>query len=287
MAHENDEDDALLQEPFDEDGDEEDEGLDDVVDKGSAEQDWDDAVKVLRRVAPGGADETAEAEGYQGLRHRGARRGQPSWDAESEPEEQSTPFFAVCLRVSVVLLLVLAVAGSYLLYGWYHPQPVSCTVDLVRPQKFKIDVTDFFTPRVSAALQLVLSLDNRNMLRSMLLEQCKLTVFDAETGLKLGTSQQNSLVLDPFKRTAVTVTMPGLAGSLPPPEQRRLAGTFLGKKALLLTVVATASSRLPVKGSRPASVSTNSTRRIDFSALVKEPFFQRQPQPAVEEPSTP
>jgi hypothetical protein len=182
----------------------------------------------------------------------------------------------------------------------------------VRPQKFKVDVTDFFKPKVSAALQLVLSIKNTNMLRSMLLEQCKLTAYDAETGLKLGSTQQGSVVLSPFSTTSATISLQGLANSLPQPEQRRcaprlrsarrppllqtcpssrasralprsLAASFLSKKALLLTIVATASSRLPVKGSKAESVSTNSSRRIDLSALTKEPFFQRAQAPPPEE----
>jgi hypothetical protein len=163
-----------------------------------------------------------------------------------------------------------------------HPTPVSCNLELVRPQKFKVDVTDFFAPKVSAAIQLVLTVQNGNMLRSMLLEQCKLTAYEAETGLKLGSVQQGSLVVSPFSSTSVTVSLQGLAGNLPPPEQKRLASAFLAKKALLLTIVATASSRLPQRGSKPMTASTNSSKRVDFSTLTKEPFFQRAVMPAPE-----
>jgi len=76
----------------------------------------------------------------------------------------------------------------------------------------------------------------------------------------------------------VTVTLSGLGSGLPQPEQRRLAATFLSEKALLLTLVATATSRINVKGSLTKVISTNSSRRVDLSTLTKEPFFQRAPQ---------
>ena len=51
-------------------------------------------------------------------------------------------------------------------------------------------------------------------------------------------------------------------------------------KALLLTFVVTATSRLPIKGSKASQTSTNTTRRVDLSGLYKDPFFQRAPAPA-------
>lgn len=182
-------------------------------------------------------------------------------------------------------MLSVLVFGAYQLYLWLYPTPLSCSLDLVRPQKFKVDVSDFFAPRVSAALQLVLNVRNSNMMRSMLLEHCKITAYDSETGAKLGSTQQGSIVLSPFQSTKVTISMPGLASSLPQPEQRRLAAAFLSKKALLLTLVATASSRLPTRNSKPTSVSTNSSKRVDLSALTKEPFFQRAAAVPTEEPT--
>ena len=62
-------------------------------------------------------------------------------------------------------------------------------------------MTDFFAPKVSAALQLVLNVRNNNMLRSMLLEQCTLVAYEAATSLKLGSAQQGSLVIAPFTTT--------------------------------------------------------------------------------------
>ena len=176
-------------------------------------------------------------------------------------------------------ILAALIFGAYQVYLWMNPVPVSCSLELARPQKFKVDVTDFFAPKVSAAVQFVVSLKNGNMLRSMLLEQCKLTAFETETGLKLGSVHQGSLVLSPFSSTQVTVSLQGLASGLPPPEQRRLAALFLAKVPLLLTIVATASSRLPVKGSKAAQETSNSTRKLDYSALTKEPFFQRAAPP--------
>ena len=45
-------------------------------------------------------------------------------------------------------------------------------------------------------------------------------------------------------------------------------------QALLLTFVVTATSRLPIKGSKSSQTSTNTTRRVDLSGLYKDPFFQ-------------
>lgn len=58
------------------------------------------------------------------------------------------------------------------------------------------------------------------------------------------------------------------------------AAVFLAKKAIFLTIVATASSRLPQKGSTAAQVTSHSRRHaVDLSALTKEPFFQRAHMP--------
>jgi hypothetical protein len=179
-------------------------------------------------------------------------------------------------------LAVLVLFGCVQLWMWLNPTPLSCDLELIRPQKFKVDVTDFFAPKVSAALQLVLNVRNNNMLRSMLLEQCTLVAYEAATSLKLGSAQQGSLVIAPFTTTRATISLQQLGGSLPQPEQRRLATEFLSQKALLLTIVATASSRLPFKGSKASTVATNSSKRVDLSTLTKEPFFQRQ-QASVEE----
>ena len=191
-----------------------------------------------------------------------------------------------CVRVRLQLVS-LVLLGAMQLWLWLHPTPITCDLELIRPQKFKVDVTDFFAPKVSAALQLVLNLRNGNLLRSMLLEQCKLTAYEATTGLKLGSAQQGSLVLTPFTSTKVTVSLQQLAASLPQPDQRRLAAEFLGKKALFLTIVATASSRLPRKGSLATTSVSNSSKRVDLSSLTKEPFFQRaHPPPSASEPET-
>ena len=201
-------------------------------------------------------------------------------DADDFDEEGPLCTRQCCFYFAAVMLALLAVA-AYQLWMWFHPQPISCSLELVRPQKFKVDVTEFFAPRVSAAMQLVLQLKNPNLLRSMLLEQCKLTAYDA-TGLKLGSALQTSLVLSPFSSTQVTVRLNDMGKGLPLPESRRLAASFLAEKALLLTLVATASSRIPKKGSISSTTSTNATRRVELTALTKEPFFQRAP--VAEEP---
>ena len=201
-------------------------------------------------------------------------------DADAFDDESNGPMCGrmCCLYFAAAMLALLSVA-AYQAWQWFNPAPVSCSLELVRPQKFKVDVTDFFAPRVSAAVQLVLQLKNPNLLRSMLLEHCKLTAYDDETGLKLGSVQQGSLVLQPFSTTQVTVTLNQMGSSLPSPEQRSLASAFLSKKALLLTLVATASSRIPKRGSNATTVTSNATRRVDMSSLTKEPFFQRAAPP--------
>ena len=65
-------------------------------------------------------------------------------------------------------------------------------------------------------------------------------------------------------------------------HHHRAAAAFLANKALLLTIVATATSRLPTKGSKTTEVTSNSTKRVDLSSLTKEPFFQRAPPPPPE-----
>uniref|UniRef100_A0A7S2BW03 Uncharacterized protein n=1 Tax=Haptolina brevifila TaxID=156173 RepID=A0A7S2BW03_9EUKA len=116
-----------------------------------------------------------------------------------------------------------------------------------------------------------------------MLDECKVAVFEAATGLKLGSVLQGSLVVNAYSSIETTLTVNGLAEKLPQREQRRLATDYLAKKALLVTLVATASSRLPIKSSTPTTTTSNNTRRVDFNALHKDsshnPFFQRAPQP--------
>jgi hypothetical protein len=214
---------------------------DDLADiRKAARGDWEEMKAGIRNRAPSSSKK-------HGKKAAAATESEDEDEDEDESEDgdRAGPLCGKRFWISVAAFFVaLAIVGSYQAYMWMHPQPVGCLLELARPQKFKVDVTDFFRPKVSAAMQLVLSLKNGNMLRSMLLEQCKLTVFEADTGLKLGSVQQNSLVLSPFSTTSVTLSLQGLAGALPQEEQRRLAAMFLAKKALLLTIVATASSRV-------------------------------------------
>jgi len=188
----------------------------------------------------------------------------------------------------LLVLLVATVAAAVVGYLSLHPMPLKCYVELVRPNKFKIDVTEFFTPRVSVAVQAVLSISNGNPFRSMLLESCKVVALDAVTGLKLGSALQGPLVVSPYSKTQVTLHMRDVGGATSPEEQRKMATTFLYNKALLLGFVATATSRLPLKDSKLSKTSTevsNATRKVDFSAMYKEPFFQRAAPPPTEEVS--
>ena len=116
----------------------------------------------------------------------------------------------------VVLLLALAIAGA-VVYLRRFPTPLSCALDHVRPVKFKIDVTDFWAPRISATLQAVLNVGNRNLLDLLLLEACKVTVYEARTGLKLGSASSNALTISPFSSTTVSVNVLGIGANAPQP----------------------------------------------------------------------
>lgn len=251
------------------------------------EKDWDTMVQGLRHRKSEGAAALDEGKGNTWDAAHGAAssssRSSGSCDSDGEDERDllprelpPEPFWSrrwVWMALSI--LIGLALFGGVQLWMYTHPKPVTCTLEVMRPHKFKIDVTDFFSPRVSAAMQLVLSVKNNNLFRAMLLESCKLTLFEEGTGLKLGSASQGSLVMPAFTTTQVSVVLQDMAANLPADEQRRLAKLFLAKNALAFTLVAAASSRLPVKGSTPTLTSANATRRVDLSPLAKEPFFQR------------
>jgi len=185
-----------------------------------------------------------------------------------------------CWMYIIGIAVALLAGAVYQVYLYLNPSPLTISVELVRPQKFKIDVTDFFAPRVSAAVQLVLQVRNANFFRALVLENCKLATWEAETSLKLAsTMHERPMVISPLSTASLTLNVPSLGGSLPASEQRRLAGVFLSQKALFLTFVATATSRMNAKGSKSSAVSTNSTKRVDLTPLAKEPFFQRAPPP--------
>ena len=46
--------------------------------------------------------------------------------------------------------------SGYQLYLWFNPSPLVLSLEIVRPQKFKVDITEFFAPKVSATFQLVM-----------------------------------------------------------------------------------------------------------------------------------
>ena len=56
-----------------------------------------------------------------------------------------------CTIFAATVVLAALVAGAGYVH-WRYPWPLDCAVGLVRPQKFKIDVTDFWAPHVSAAV---------------------------------------------------------------------------------------------------------------------------------------
>ena len=68
------------------------------------------------------------------------------------PEEDEGMNMRTCclIFVATLVLVALIACGGYA--HWRYPSPLGCSVGLVRPQKFKIDVTDFWAPHVSAAV---------------------------------------------------------------------------------------------------------------------------------------
>lgn len=220
--------------------------------------------------------------------------GRSADDAKADEDDDATftgrehaaddpPLFSrtCCLGCAAALVAVLAL-GVMQLYVWLNPAPLVLSVDVIRPQKFKVDVTEFFAPRVSAAVQLVLQVSNSNLFRGLILENVKLVAFEKATGLKLTSSvHERPMLVSPRNTVQLTMSLNGLGGALPNAEQRRLASLFLSEKALLLTLVATATSRVNLKGAKgdATPITTNTSRRVDLSALVKEPFFQRAPPP--------
>ena len=174
-------------------------------------------------------------------------------------------------------LFTILVAIAAILYMHWNPILVQCEADHVRPVRFKIDVTDFWTPRISSTVQLALSLKNSNPFRALLLQGCNVAVYEAATGFKLG-SATHGLIRIPARRTlSVNLAVKRFCESLPPPEHRRLSELFLRHKAILLTLVATATTRLPLKSSKNNQLTTNSTRRLDLGVSFKDPFYQRTP----------
>lgn len=238
-----------------------------------------------RKAGDGGREEEDEEEAEEDeldeddpLFTERRRRLKQRGDDEDGPICGGTCLLASCF----VLVLLLSMAGVAF-WHWRWPAPLTTSLANVRPMKFKIDVTDFFSPTMSTAVQAILSVRNSNLLRALLLDGFTLSVYEASTGLKLGAATQGSLMINQITSTQVTLAVTRLGSSLPQEEQQRLAADFLRSKALLLTFVVAATSRLPIKGSKSTQTSSNTTLRVDFSTMYKDPFFQRAP--AVEEPA--
>eukprot|EP00965_Chrysotila_dentata_P202892 6181381-Pleurochrysis_carterae.AAC.1 len=126
-----------------------------------------------------------------------------SADGEATKRLRGASLF-VYLGCAALLLTACAALGMWLLME----RPVTCEAHKVRleeleprllvlPQRFKIDVTEFWSPRLSSTLQLVLSVRNSNLFSSMLLEECAVTVFEAATGQKLGVAKHGRLHVEP------------------------------------------------------------------------------------------
>jgi len=205
-----------------------------------------------------------------------------SADGEATKRLRGASLF-VYLGCAALLLTACAALGMWLLME----RPVTCEAHKVLPQRFKIDVTEFWSPRLSSTLQLVLSVRNSNLFSSMLLEECAVTVFEAATGQKLGVAKHGRLHVEPRQTMQVNLALVQAGSGLPPPQQRRLAEVFLRHKALLLTIVATATSKIPLKTAKSSQVSANSSKWVDLSKLLKDPFYSRAPPPPQEEKAEP
>ena len=178
---------------------------------------------------------------------------------------------------------VVAAGAFALLYR--SPPVVHCEALGAAPLRFKVDVSDFWRPKLSASVQLALTLTNADWLRPAVLDECKVVVYEEATNLRLGAATHGPIHVGARSKVAVSLALKGFGASLPRDEQRRLSELFLRHKALILTLVATATSRLPrVKGAMPATsspvVRTSSAKKLDLAAAFKDPFFQR---PAKEE----
>merc|ERR1719272_2781927 len=127
-----------------------------------------------RRAASGGRAQGKDEDGEDDVddddldeddpRHSRRRRMRGPEEAEDGMNMRTC-----CLIFVATLVLVALIAGGGYAH-WRYPSPLGCSVGLVRPQKFKIDVTDFWAPHVSAAVQCVLSVKNSNFLRALLLD---------------------------------------------------------------------------------------------------------------------
>lgn len=161
--------------------------------------------------------------------------------------------FACCMSISLLVTVLLGGAG---LMQAYRPWPLECEVATVVARRFKVDVSDFWTPKIQSTVQVGFDVRNRNPLRQLILEEAKLEVFEAETGLKLGTAQQGRLFLNPFSTLRMTLAIKDFGSSLPQPEQRRIADLFLRHKALMLTIVLTSLSKVcsPCKATDARSI---------------------------------
>lgn len=206
----------------------------------------------------------------------------------TDPPHPHAPPPASCTTLEYALSLgavacVVAAAAFTLLYT--SPPVVHCDPLGAAPLRFKVDVSDFWRPKLSASVQLALTLTNADWLRPAVLDECKVVVYEEATNLRLGAATHGPIHVGARSKVAVSLALKGFGASLPRDEQRRLSELFLRHKALILTLVATATSQLPrVKGAKPATsspvVRTSSAKKLDLAAAFKDPFFQR---PAKEE----
>lgn len=177
--------------------------------------------------------------------------------------------------VAAAVVVAGAAAGAWTVL---LPQPLECTPRLLTATRFKVDVSDFWVPKISGTLQLVFAVRNPNLFRTMQLESCRITVLEQATGLKLGSGNQGPFLLPKMHTTQLTMPLRDIGGGLPREEQRRLAELFLRHKALLLTILATCTSKLP-KEKTSKTISTNTSRRLDLASSAKDPFYVKPPPP--------
>jgi len=246
-------------------------------------------IADIQKAAEAGDDEVETQAGNedQGLRYRGGAKHEQR-EASDEDYELFMPNqrrgYRTCFICLIATAALLGAVSAALWVGYTNPSPLDCSVDQMHASRFKIEVTDLWMPRLSSTLQLVLSVRNRNLLRSMMLEACRVHVLEEATGLKLGASSHGTMFVPPMRSLQLNLAIKEFGGSLPPPEQRRLAELFLRHKALLLTIVATATSKIPLKTAKTAEHTTNSSRRLELAALAKDPFYTRPPPPPKVDP---
>ena len=117
----------------------------------------------------------------------------------------------------------------------------------------------------------VLNVGNRNLLDLLLLE---VTVYEARTGLKLGSASSNALTISPFSSTTVSVNVLGSARTRRSPSKN--GSLDLREEVAAAHVRRHRHLAAAVQGEQASSVTSNASG-ASTSSMYKEPWTQRAP----------